>query len=106
MPSDYGVLDQMVADYLDGPAIYHASRFWEKINRMNVEWLKKDGINNFKRSVNNNYFNWMVSPSSPYLVRTMKAFVGRHFLRPLDLLSVLMARLESGEMGHKTYVAE
>jgi hypothetical protein len=39
------------------PAIYHPSRFWEFLNRHNFTFLAWGGEHNFKRTINQSYFN-------------------------------------------------
>lgn len=53
------VIAEMNATLLSGPEIYHPSRLWQELNRQNVAQLKRRGIENFKRSVNQNYFNFL-----------------------------------------------
>ncbi len=49
----------MNAELLAGPEIYHPSRLWQDLNRQNIEQLHRFGIDNFKRSINQNYFNFL-----------------------------------------------
>jgi len=53
------VLAAMEAELLAGPEIYHPSRLWQDLNRQNIAQLRRRGIANFKRSVNQNYFNFL-----------------------------------------------
>src|SRR3954471_8093495 len=43
-----------------GPEIYRPGAFWSDLLETNLQMLRSDGIENFKRTVSNNYFNWMV----------------------------------------------
>jgi putative sugar O-methyltransferase len=100
---DFNLLDKMYKDHLAGPDVYHASKFWEKLNQINIDWLKKDGLNNFKRTVNNNYFNWMVTTKSDYY-KNVSRFYFRNIIRnPLRISSLLTTSI--GEMYHRTYVS-
>ncbi len=101
--SAFNQLEKIYSDHNAGPEIYHASKFWEKLNKLNVEWLKSDGLDNFKRTVNNNYFNWMVNTKSDYfrnVARPFFAIVKRH---PAKLLSLISTNIS--EMSHRTYVS-
>lgn len=98
----FSLLDQMYEEHLSHPAIYHASQFWEKLNRLNIEWLKEDGFDNFKRTVNNNYFNWMVSARSTYFQNVARRYVRDAMRNPLMLQDLL--RVNIGDMFHRTYV--
>jgi putative sugar O-methyltransferase len=100
---DFKLLDDMYKGHLAGSAIYHASKFWEKLNQLNIEWLKTDGLNNFKRTVNNNYFNWMVTTKSDYFRNVERYYFHNIFRQPKKLLALLTANV--GEMYHRTYVS-
>jgi len=58
-----------------GEAAYLPSKFWEKLNKINLGQLTDEGISNFKRTIAQNYFTWVVGIQDPqfqYLIRTMK----------------------------------
>lgn len=101
--ADFARLEAMYEDHLAHDEIYQASQFWDKLNRLNIEWLRDDGLDNFKRTVNNNYFNWMVTTRSAYF----RTVVGRYLrsLRrfPRRLWRILTANI--GEMWHRTYIS-
>ena len=99
---DLALLETMYKDHLAGPEIYHASKFWEKLNQLNIEWLKSDGLDNFKRTVNNNYFNWMVNTKSDYFLNVAHPFFEKAKRHPSKLLSLITTNI--GEMHHRTYV--
>lgn len=40
-------------------ALYRPSDFWKMLNEANVKLIDEDGFENFKRTINLNYFNWM-----------------------------------------------
>lgn len=48
----------MVDALANGPDIYKPSRFWTELNGKNDAALGED-LNGFKRSINNNYFQWL-----------------------------------------------
>ncbi len=102
-----GVFDRLHAmneDHLQSPGIYHASKFWEKLNRLNIEWIESDGIENFKRTVNNNYFNWMVSARSVYLRNMVRSHMRRHRGNPAGFIRPLFAA--APQMHFRTYVSQ
>lgn len=101
--SDFDRLDAMYADHLAHPEIYQASRFWDKLNQLNVDWLRNDGLENFKRTVNNNYFNWMVSTRSAYFRTVVGRYVRRALRSPRRLLRVLGANMD--DMWYRTYLS-
>jgi putative sugar O-methyltransferase len=51
---------EMVAEVEKGSPLYRPSRFWKDLNEINSTMLRKHGLENFKRTVAQNYFNWMV----------------------------------------------
>lgn len=60
------------------PAIFRPSRFWEQLNATNLAQLSGDGFADFKRTVNNNYFQFLpVGPRDPQF-RAMLASWLRH----------------------------
>jgi hypothetical protein len=57
---------EMSAEVQDGPAVYRPSRFWERMAGVNERQLSEHGLDSFKRTVNQNYFNWLISnPRDP-----------------------------------------
>ena len=49
----------MILHLVKSPVIYHPSKFWTHYMMSNIDQLKELGIENFKRTVNLNYFNWI-----------------------------------------------
>ena len=68
-PADASVaaqIEAMRAHVAAGPEIYRPGAFWSDLLETNLTMLRTDGIENFKRTVSNNYFNWMVmDPRDP-----------------------------------------
>lgn len=65
-------LKRMFDALAGGDAVYLPSRFWEKLNRKNIEQLESGGLDNFKRTVSLNYFTWflgILDPQFLYLLR-------------------------------------
>lgn len=100
---DITLLTRMYQSYEAGSEIFHASKFWEKLNKLNIDWLKADGLENFKRTVNNNYFNWMVNTKSVYFRNVAYPFFARVKRQPRKLLSLITTNI--GEMYHRTYIS-
>lgn len=53
-------LRRMISDLQRAPEIYHPSKFWLFHLLLNSGQLEESGIENFKRTVNANYFNWIL----------------------------------------------
>ncbi len=48
-------------DELDGAdALYRPSIYWREVGQQNIAMLAEHGLENFKRTVAQNYFNWMI----------------------------------------------
>src|ERR1700694_4053906 len=85
------LIGQMAAEVEAGPAIYRPSRFWQELIARNVAQLDSAGFETFKRTVNQNYFNWLiVRPWDPQF----RTLVGDWLRHPT--LSIAGARLPSG----------
>jgi putative sugar O-methyltransferase len=96
MSSDERVLvaiDAMTREVMSGPDIYRPSRFWEELNERNRRQIVEIGLSSFKRTVNQNYFNFLiVGPRHPQFRRLLRSWLSRP--RP----SVLGARLVDWEL--------
>jgi putative sugar O-methyltransferase len=103
LKADIDLLERMYQDHESGPEIYQASKFWDKLNKLNIEWLKSDGLENFKRTVNNNYFNWMVNTKSAYFRNVARHFFAKAKRHPRKLLALISTNVS--EMHHRTYVS-
>lgn len=55
-----GQLSEMVDEVASASPLYRPSNLWTNLNRLNLEMLGAHGLSNFKRTVSQNYFNWMV----------------------------------------------
>jgi putative sugar O-methyltransferase len=54
-------LGAMVAEMGRASDVVRPSRFWERMGSYNLEQLERSGFEDFKRTVNQNYFQWSVS---------------------------------------------
>jgi len=54
------ILDSMIKTIKNSDPIYHPSLFWKNLNKINLEQLSALGYSKFKRTVNQNYFNFLV----------------------------------------------
>jgi putative sugar O-methyltransferase len=53
-------MDAMVAEVAGASALYRPSRFWEFLGGLNEQMLSEHGLENLKRTVAQNYYNWLV----------------------------------------------
>jgi putative sugar O-methyltransferase len=57
-------MDQLLRSMFDcfskGDQIFLPSKFWEILNEKNIKQLEKDGIENLKQTVAQNYFTWVI----------------------------------------------
>lgn len=61
-PADLSRLEllEAMADHVRGcPAIYRPSKFWEHFVNLNRRQIERHGLARFKRTLNQNYFNWL-----------------------------------------------
>jgi putative sugar O-methyltransferase len=95
---ELGVAAMIEAARLDvaaAPPVYRPGDFWDELIDVNLEMLRSHGINNFKRTVSNNYYNWLVtSLRDPQIKRAVRRwlehpspapFLSRLEERPSDL---------------------
>lgn len=58
-PETRHTIEQMKQELLASPAVYHPSAFWKTIGDVNERVLGWSGEANFKRTLNQNYFNFI-----------------------------------------------
>ena len=51
----------MAREIANASPLYHPSAMWEQLNALNTNQVERLGLSHFKRSVNQNYFNWLPS---------------------------------------------
>lgn len=62
-------IERMQRDVALGPEIYRPGEFWTDLLARNIEMIRDSGIANLKRTVANNYYNWLVTKQKdPQLV--------------------------------------
>lgn len=94
----FAAVDAMTEEVMSGPDIYRPSRFWEDLNERNRRQIDEVGFASFKRTVNQNYFNWLiVNPRDPQFWRLLRSW----FTRPRP--SVFGARLGDWEDVEVSY---
>ncbi len=52
------ILNSMFSDLAAAPAIYQPSKFWVHYLNKNIQEIEEQGLENFKQTINRNYFNW------------------------------------------------
>jgi putative sugar O-methyltransferase len=78
------LIEEMRRDLAAAPAIYQPGDFWDELIAANRAMLQTDGIANFKRTVSNNYYNWLVtSLRDPQIQRAIRRWLERPSLAPL-----------------------
>jgi len=58
--------EKMMSCLMKAPELL-PSKFWEEINRKNLIMLEREGIDNFKRTVSQNYYNWLITGEHPQI---------------------------------------
>jgi len=56
---DFDIMSEMVEEICNSGYPFKPSEYWDVLNRINIEQLNTYGLNNFKRTVNQNYYNWI-----------------------------------------------
>jgi putative sugar O-methyltransferase len=65
-------LKQMEDYFVNSNQIGYSSNFWNVLNKKNIEQIVKYGYENFKQTVTQNYFTWVVSLDNLYAANLMK----------------------------------
>jgi len=55
------LIQDMSAEVEAGPSIYRPSHFWKMLGSLNLAQLADPGFDSFKRTINQNYFNWLIA---------------------------------------------
>jgi putative sugar O-methyltransferase len=77
-------IEDMVREVNGSSSLYRPSKFWELFNRANLDMLSEHGLARFKRTVSQNYFNWLVmSPRDNQLHNMLRDWVKHPSLQPL-----------------------
>jgi putative sugar O-methyltransferase len=69
---------EMVAEIEAGPAITQPSEFWDLLNGVNVRQLEARGFEEFKRTINCNYFQWLPTGPADAQFRSLLVKFARH----------------------------
>lgn len=59
-------LQMMVDHYVDSGLLDLSSNYWNYLNKKNIEQIVAQGFQNFKQTVAQNYFTWVVNSNHPY----------------------------------------
>ena len=77
-------LQPMVDEVRNASDLYRPSRFWEQLGGENEQMLSRHGMENFKRTVGQNYFNWLViHPKNAQLRNVFRDWRAHPTLAPL-----------------------
>jgi putative sugar O-methyltransferase len=78
------LIDQMRAGVEAAPEIYRPGAFWDRLIASNIEMLESQGVANFKRTISNNYYNWLVYDArDPQFRRAIKNWLRNPKLAPM-----------------------
>lgn len=100
---DFSQLAAEMMDELETAPLYLPSQFWREINRINMAMLWNQGIENFKRTISQNYYNWLVHKSDdPQLRRALRKSKLQSVFTPLFIGTEPDIRIQT--MVHPTPV--
>jgi putative sugar O-methyltransferase len=92
-PAEHQEIVAVMMDELEKDPAFLPSAFWRALNEKNMMMLEADGIANFKRTLSQNYYNWLItSPLHPQFLALA--------LRWLRKPSRLPFRLKVGDVGN------
>lgn len=78
------LIESMRQGLVAAPDIYQPGSFWDGLIGANLDMLQAEGIENFKRTVSNNYYNWLVtSIRDPQVQNALLEWVRRPTMSPL-----------------------
>jgi len=77
------VLLSMLKELEKAPIIYKPSKYWQDINFTHIEDIHVNGIKYFKRTINREYFNWMLSGFFMQQLTTIFSEILRGNLNPI-----------------------
>lgn len=70
-------------ELLSAQPVYRPSKLWEYFNEINLEQLRRSGMHGFKRTINQNYFNFLpYSLFDPQLSRLLRWWLSNLSLTP------------------------
>ena len=80
------VLTAMREELYAANPVYRPSKLWEHFSNVNIEQLRRSGMNSFKRSVNQNYFNFLPYSLFDSQLLKLMGWWARHLtLTPFEL---------------------
>jgi len=91
---------EVMMSELESNTDFLPSGFWRDINRKNINMLKTDGIENFKRTVSQNYYNWLITNvRNPIFRNVLFRWLCRPSARPfrLKIEKDVKLRITTGE---------
>ncbi len=89
---DLTVATNAMMDELETDPIFLPSAFWSDLNEKNVRMLELEGLANFKRTLSQNYYNWLItSRHHPQFKHVLRDWVRN------PTLSALWSRIEAPE---------
>jgi putative sugar O-methyltransferase len=79
-------------DELETDPIFLPSNFWRDLNAKNVRMLELEGLSNFKRTLSQNYYNWLItSGRHPQFKHVLKDWIRN------PTLNILQSRIDAPE---------
>jgi putative sugar O-methyltransferase len=91
------LIEVMRQNVTAAPEIYRPGKFWDTLITTNLQMLRSEGIENFKRTVSNNYYNWLVtSVRDPQIKHALLGWLRNPSLAPL------LSHLEEPVAGLRT----
>lgn len=88
---------------LETDPVFMPSRFWRDINTKNFKMLEREGLNNFKRTLTQNYYNWLVvRPTDPQFLHALRTWLRHPSMAPLRTTAEKTIRLQTTLLNEPT----
>ena len=76
-------LEAMISEIENSDEIFRPSQFWSGLNRKNQRMLNLEGRDGFKRTISQNYFNWLIADKAhPFFRHAFRQWVRRPNIMP------------------------
>lgn len=93
-------IEEMIEELRAAPQIYSPSAFWEHYTELNLRQLDEAGFDEFKRTVNRNYFQWVVVYArDPQFRAVLRRWLKHPTLRPLGVTLDEQFEIPQGRFG-------
>lgn len=91
-------IKEMFDELSHAPEEVMPSKLWTQLNNQNMQQLEADGYENFKRTITQNYFTWVIGVMGP-AIKSQYKYLWQH-LPPSTFLAISLRTFLLGMRGH------